>query len=236
MKPSTLPADSRSGRVVFVAHCLLNQNTRYPGGAVRAGVVYDAIRPYVERGDGLVQMPCPEQRVWGGVLKRRLLWLIAHPHVARAAPLLMPAVTWYMRRRYARLASLIGSDVADYVHSGMAVTGIVGVAGSPSCGVETTLQLPCAVRAIGTRGRAPLTAEWMNDVVVKPALCAGRGMFIDELTRSLARRDVHVMVVEQALERPNRDLGPTDCGDSPLVAPLSRRNGERACRYVRGEL
>ena len=46
--------DERSGEVVFVSHCLLNQNTRYLGGAFRP------------------RCP-PEQRVWGGVLKRLLL-------------------------------------------------------------------------------------------------------------------------------------------------------------------
>ena len=74
----TSMADARSGEVVFISHCLLNQNTRYLGGAVCPGVVGVAIAPYVRDGTGIVQMPCPEQRVWGGVLKTRMLWLIEH--------------------------------------------------------------------------------------------------------------------------------------------------------------
>jgi predicted secreted protein len=69
----------RSGRVVFVSHCLLNQNSRYLGGAVCPGVVADAVQPYLSDGVGIVQMPCPEQLVGGGVLKRRFLWLVDHP-------------------------------------------------------------------------------------------------------------------------------------------------------------
>jgi hypothetical protein len=78
-------ADTRSGQVVFVSHCLLNQNTRYLGGAVCRGVVSAAICSDLEDGTGDRphavsrnrdrQMPCPEQRVWGGVLKTRMLWL-----------------------------------------------------------------------------------------------------------------------------------------------------------------
>lgn len=43
-------ADARSGQVVFVSHCLLNQNTRYLGGAVCPGVVGAAIAPYEQDG------------------------------------------------------------------------------------------------------------------------------------------------------------------------------------------
>jgi uncharacterized protein YbbK (DUF523 family) len=56
--------------VVFVSHCLLNQNVRYLGGATRPGGVDDAIAALRRTGAGVVQMPCPEQRAWGGVCKR----------------------------------------------------------------------------------------------------------------------------------------------------------------------
>ena len=38
MKPEVLRgvlSDARSGRVMFVSHCMLNQNVRYQGGATR---------------------------------------------------------------------------------------------------------------------------------------------------------------------------------------------------------
>ena len=38
-------ADERSGRVVFLSHCLLNQNTRYLGGAFRPGAVDEVVEP-----------------------------------------------------------------------------------------------------------------------------------------------------------------------------------------------
>ena len=44
---------------MFMAHCLLNQNTRYPGGAVCRGVVVDAVAPYLADGTGIVQMVMP---------------------------------------------------------------------------------------------------------------------------------------------------------------------------------
>ena len=114
--------DARSGEVVFVSHCLLNQNTRYLGGAVCPGVVGRGHRgPTYEDGTGIVQMPCPEQRVWGGVLKTRMLWLIQHPRIARAVPVVWPAVLRYVRWRYAHHARAIAADVEDYQASGLSV-------------------------------------------------------------------------------------------------------------------
>lgn len=190
-------ADPRSGQVVFVSHCVLNQNTRYLGGAVCPGVVAAAVQRYVD--DGIVQLPCPEQRVWGGVLKTRMLWLIEHPRIARSAPVLLPIAGRYLRWRYARLARTVAADVEGYLASGLSVRGIVGVAGSPSCGVRTTLDLGRAAKAVGCRGRAPATAEWMNTTVVEPALRPGQGLFIRELRRALQRRGVTAPMLEETL-------------------------------------
>ena len=137
-----------------------------------------AIAPYIEDGTGIVQMPCPEQRVWGGVLKTRMLCLIQHPRIARAVPVVWPAVLRYVRWRYAHHARAVVRDVEDYHASGLSVRGLVGVAGSPSCGVHTTLGLPRAAGAAACRRREPATATWMNTTVVHPALCPGRGMFV----------------------------------------------------------
>jgi len=62
--------DERGGRVLFVSHCLLNENVRYQGGAGRRGAVDEIVDECRMRGLGICQMPCPEQRAWGGVGKR----------------------------------------------------------------------------------------------------------------------------------------------------------------------
>jgi hypothetical protein len=61
-------ADRRSHQVIFLSHCLLNENTRYLGGACRAACVREVVEECIDRELGIVQMPCPEQQAWGGVL------------------------------------------------------------------------------------------------------------------------------------------------------------------------
>lgn len=67
--------DARGRRVVLVSHCLLNENTRYAGGATRPGAVAEIVEELVNAGCGIHQLPCPERVAWGGVLKRRSLGL-----------------------------------------------------------------------------------------------------------------------------------------------------------------
>jgi hypothetical protein len=63
----------RSGnRVVIRAHCLLDENVRYPDGAFHGGAVPE-VAPLLHDGTGICQMPCPEMRAWGGVHKRFML-------------------------------------------------------------------------------------------------------------------------------------------------------------------
>lgn len=196
-------SDDRSGRVVFVSHCLLNQNTRYLGGAVCPGVVADAIDPYVNGGMGIVQMECPEQRVWGGVLKRRFLWLIDHPHVSGLFGIRSRLVKGYLRFRYRRLAATVLRDLEDYVDSGFDIVGVVGVAGSPSCGVNTTLDLGLALRAIGSCPRSGPTADWINRSVIAKSAIPGRGLFTEALADGMDRRSIRLPFDEVNLVEPD---------------------------------
>ena len=130
--------DERGGRVVFVSHCLLNENVRYLGGATRPRAVGEFVQRYIAEGVGLCQTPCPEQQAWGGVLKPRMVRLYGAPalrHGLLRAGRSVATRAW-MHAVYRRFARRVVADIADYSHSGME---IVGVAASPSCGVTTTL-------------------------------------------------------------------------------------------------
>jgi hypothetical protein len=52
--------DKRTRRIVFLAHCFLNMNTRFPEGADFAGANIPLIELLLQSDVGIVQMPCPE--------------------------------------------------------------------------------------------------------------------------------------------------------------------------------
>jgi predicted secreted protein len=182
---------------VFVSRCLLNENVRYPGGATCPGAVPDLLQRYLDDGIGLCQMPCPEQRAWGGVRKRHLLRLYGRrPLRWRPVREAMLAVgTAWTRLVYRRLARRVADDIADYVRSGFDVVEVVGVGGSPSCGVHATLDLDRAIAAMARVDSATDTRS-ANRAVVTDNVVPGRGLFIECLDRALAARGVSVAQTE----------------------------------------
>lgn len=183
-------SDQRGRRVMLVSHCLLNQNTRYAGGATRPGAVSEVIDELVASGYAIHQLPCPERLAWGGVLKRHSLWLYDSKGQLRyrfRGALLRAFVGW-TRIAYARLAHRVVRDVIDYESSGIEVAGIAGIGASPSCGVSTTLDLRASLEVVAACPAAALTRDVMNENVVLGCRRPGEGLFIEALNRELKRR------------------------------------------------
>ena len=193
--------DERSKRVIFVSHCLLNENTRYLGGAFRQGCVDEIVDGLQQQGLGLSQMHCPEQRIWGGVLKRSLLPMYGSRGTLlyRLRHLLLPLFLSYTQWRYRRLAKEVVREIEDYVRSGFEVVGIVGVGGSPSCGVWSKLDLRQSLEVVAGCPLARLDRRVMNEEVVAGCLSKGEGLFIAALQRQLRRRHLTIRWYEHDL-------------------------------------
>lgn len=194
-------ADQRSRRVVFVSHCILNENVRYLGGAARSGSVDEVVDRLQAAGTGICQMPCPEQRAWGGVAKRWLVPVYGSEGTLayRLRRPLARVFVWWTRLAYARLARRVARDVADYARSGFEVTGVVGVGASPSCGVWQTLDVGRALEVIATCPAALADASSFNAALMGSARAAGEGMFIRALRRALASRGLGIPFAEHDL-------------------------------------
>jgi predicted secreted protein len=191
-------ADERSRRVVFVSHCLLNQNVRYLGGAWTSGIAPDAVEQFIREGVGLYQMPCPEQAAWGGVMKRFILRFYGAQGTwaYRFRGLLLPIFHLYTYWVYRRLASRIARHIADYAHSGFQIVGIVGVGDSPSCGVLHTLDTNRSLHAVASFDLSGIDRRTFNERAVRACLVEGDGLYIRALRRQLWRRGLSVPFIE----------------------------------------
>ncbi|MGD1347466.1 hypothetical protein ACKUU1_17390 [Mycobacterium seoulense] len=193
--------DERGRRIVLVSHCLLNENTRYAGGATRPGAVSESVEELISEGYGIHQLPCPERLAWGGTLKPHSLHLyhskggLLYP---LRGPLLRGFVAW-TRLVYRRLARRVARDVADYERSGITVAGMVGIGASPSCGVTTTLDMRASLEVVASCPAAALTRDVMNERAVLGCRRKGEGLFIAALDRQLRRRGVEVPALEHDL-------------------------------------
>jgi len=147
--------------VAFVAHCVLNQNSKVLGGAHSEGVYSPVVETLRAKGWRIEQMPCPELSFTG--LNR--FWAVREQYDTAAS-----------RRHCRRLASAVAGAIAAQVATGEDVV-LIGIEGSPSMGV-------CVTSSDPSRGGRP---AWPDGA---PELAPGEGIFIEELRAELARRGI----------------------------------------------
>ena len=104
---------------------------------------------------------------------------------------LLVLLRWRTQQIYRKLARQVASEVADYLASGMQVQAVVGVDGSPSCGVSTTMKLASALEHVTRLAPASFTPAILNREL-RACVAPGQGMFTDELGRELKRRRIDV--------------------------------------------
>jgi len=152
----------RSREIVVLAHCHLNVNTKVHGLASYPGARTDALLPLIEAGAGIVQLPCPEATYLG--MKRWGMTVEQYD---------TPAYRRHCREILAPVIDTLAALAAD----GCVIRNVLGVDGSPSCGVAETCSGYCGgeIEQI-VDGDAPA-----QRAVRKP----GRGVFMEELEEAL---------------------------------------------------
>jgi predicted secreted protein len=120
--------DGRSKRVIFVAHCVLNQNARVVDYAGFPAMMKPLLAALQEKDIGIIQLPCPETLVLGLGRDRDI------PPISIRDGLELPEA-------HVRLGLLIDQviyQIKEYRYQGFHIVGILGNNTSPSCGVETS--------------------------------------------------------------------------------------------------
>jgi predicted secreted protein len=167
-------SDKRSKKVVFVAHCMLNQSAMIDGLACYPGVVREVVDTLVASGCGIVQIECPELTHLG--LERRV-----DKESERTIGSEDTRVGMLMQKQPGRLccrrlAEQVAYQIEQYLQSGFVVAGVLGINGSPTCGVETS---------------------WSEDFAVP-----GPGIFIRELEEAFTCHNLAIPVRGINLEDP----------------------------------
>ncbi|KPU45716.1 hypothetical protein OXPF_09490 [Oxobacter pfennigii] len=110
----------RKKEVVLVSHCVLNQNSVvYP--MARAEGTFKFINFLMERGIGIIQLPCPELRYLG--VNRKPMYKEEYD-------------TEEYRKLCVQLFIPILDDIIMYSENGYSVIGIIGINESPTCSIS----------------------------------------------------------------------------------------------------
>lgn len=191
--PKDKEEEEKDKEVRVVAHCLLNPSTRVKG-----------LRPLTFRlqpeaqaeGEGpLIQLPCPEALYMG--LDR---WAVTRNQLD------VPEF-----RRFCRSLLIHYADIIEMLAKKGFRIRIIGVAGSPSCGVCTT--------SSGYTGGQVRECEHAH--------IAGRGVFMEELMEEMGRRGVKVTVEEIGQDLPGKRMNEAEFGSMPGIAPFQREEIDR---------
>jgi predicted secreted protein len=170
--------DARSKTILFVAHCLLNQNSISDGTATYPGSVKKIIELLFESGIGIVQLPCPELMCLGldrgNIYGGKSTVLVENTRIRAALTQKTAAV------KLQALIEPLVFQISEYLKYGFEIRGIVGINRSPSCGIETTSQ--------------------SNQEV------AGPGVFMEALRRELEKNGIHLKLVGVKDSEPEKSI------------------------------
>lgn len=113
----------RSKKIILASHCILNSNSKVDGLSQYGGMFTEIIDILGKEDIGVIQLPCPEIIVFG---MRR--W----GHTKDQ----FDTLTYRKKCRY--LLNDIIEQIYAYKKIGYDIIGVLGVNGSPSCGVNLT--------------------------------------------------------------------------------------------------
>ncbi len=113
----------RKKRIVIIAHCILNANSKVEGLSQYESMIKSLIDYLHKNSIGIIQLPCPEMHVLG--IKR---W----EHVKEQFE------TRHFQLACKDLLAPTHHQIIDYMNHGYNVIGVIGIDGSPSCGVDET--------------------------------------------------------------------------------------------------
>ncbi|MGM0375106.1 MAG: CD3072 family TudS-related putative desulfidase [Chloroflexota bacterium] len=117
--------DVRGGKIIFLSHCMLNQNAKVKGIAIYPGMIKPLVEVLLEKDIAVFQMPCPETSYYGSLRWGQVKDQYNTP----------------MFRAHCRaIAERVLDQVEEYLRGGYEVLGFVMMDGSPVCGLRKTPQ------------------------------------------------------------------------------------------------
>jgi len=156
----------RNKRMILLSHCILNSNAKVEGLAKYKGVLKEVVKNLIDSEYGIMQLPCPEMQGYG--IKR---W----GHVKEQFD------TQYFRKNCQSILVPIVDQIVDYTRNGYIFEAVIGIDGSPSCGVNMTCSSACW-------GGEVANEYGILDKIKDVKLVEGQGIFMEEFKIAL---DVH---------------------------------------------
>lgn len=162
----------RSKKIILISHCILNSNSKVEGLSQYKGIFKEIIDMIHEEGIGIIQLPCPEMIIYG--IKR---W----GHVKEQFD------TLFYRENCREMIKPIIGQMKSYIDTGYEIIGVIGIDGSPSCGVNFT----CS----GDWEGDPSSKDDINHKIKDLKEINSSGVFMEELKKYLGQYNLEIPFV-----------------------------------------
>ncbi len=119
IKKERFSMDIRNKKMVLISHCLCNTNSKVAGFSPKTACEDNLLNLVFSKGYGIIQLPCPENRVYGNRRWGQSREQFDNPHFrSQCKNMLLPFI----------------QEIEDYLKNGYDIAAVISVYGSPSCG------------------------------------------------------------------------------------------------------
>jgi len=161
-------------KVILLCHCVINEKSKVKKVDINPpGDIKEFINLLVDNEIGILQLPCPEMICYG--LKR---W----GHVKEQFD------TPHYRNLCRELFQPYLEQIKDYLANNYEIIGLVGIEGSPTCGVYKT----CTGNWGGQLGNNPYLQDAINTITLSDE----SGILIDEIRNILSQNNISLPLID----------------------------------------
>jgi predicted secreted protein len=158
----------RSKKIVLVAHCLLNANSKVEGLEEFDAILKELMIFLINNSFGIIQLPCPELtshgiKRWGKVREQ-----YNNP---------------FYRQHCEKIMEPIIDQLKDYLENDYKISGLIGVEKSPSCGVKES----CSAKKWG----GEISVNNIHNLD-KTTIVNKNGVFIEFLRKEFKNRNFNI--------------------------------------------
>lgn len=164
-------------KIIIMSHCILNNNSkvRYINDEKRLEQNKEKqkfIKKIIDKDIGIIQLPCPEFTCYGSNRWGHVKDQFDTPH---------------FRKHCRDLFKLCLEQIEEYINNGYEIKAIIGIEGSPTCGVTKTCRGNWKGELYGNKT--------LSSTINSIKECKEQGIFIEEINKMLKEKNISIKIV-----------------------------------------
>lgn len=161
-------------KIIILSHCFLNEKSKVKKHVINPPAnIGEILKILLDNEIGMIQLPCPELTCYG--LRR---W----GHVKEQFD------TPHYRKHCRKSFEIYLEQIQDYIKNGYEIIAIVGIEGSPSCGINRT----CS----GEWGGEFSSNSNLDETLRTIKMIESKGVFIEEIDKILTINDINIPFID----------------------------------------